>query len=299
MERKPYHWMTTHTPQSGWIEGEGKLIWLALFFMEAGAGLTFFSIVSNNLLGFLLGWFMVLALGGGAFLVHMGRPLRAFRAVMRPQTSWIARGIIFISLFGILGAIHILMLLLTPNSNLFTMQILTGIFCFLVAIYGGVLLSYVKALPLWNTGLLPLVYIVAGFWGGAELLLIINLLTGAPLEIVEPWIKVLLPSFVLLVPLYLMTVRHSSTTGSKSVRRILAGDLAGYFYIGVIVVGLLFPLIVLGFSSFAGFATITPPIFVIAIICGLIGDLTMRFCIMKGALYRPLISGPASGSMKK
>ena len=104
---------------------------------------------------------MVLALGGGAFLVHMGRPLRAFRAVMRPQTSWIARGIIFISLFGILGAIHILMLLLTPNSNLFTMQILTGIFCFLVAIYGGVLLSYVKALPLWNTGLLPLVYIVA------------------------------------------------------------------------------------------------------------------------------------------
>jgi formate-dependent nitrite reductase membrane component NrfD len=177
----------------------------------------------------------------------------------------------------------------SPESNLLPIQILTGLSCFLVAIYGGVLLSYVKAIPLWNSGLLPVIYIAAGFWGGAELLLGINLLSGADIEVVEPWIKILLPFLAFLVPLYLMTVKNASTTGSVSARRILAGDLAIYFYIGVVLVGLLFPLIVLAIGSFAGFASVASPIFVIAILCGLIGDLTMRFCIMKGALYKPLI----------
>ena len=34
---------------------------------------------------------------------------------------------------------------------------------------------------------------------------------------------------------------------------------------------------------------IASPLFLAAIVCGLIGDLTMRYCIMKGALYSPLI----------
>ncbi|MDY6856673.1 MAG: NrfD/PsrC family molybdoenzyme membrane anchor subunit [Thermodesulfobacteriota bacterium] len=210
MKERPYHWMTTYTAQNEWIEGSGKLIWLALFFMEAGAGLALFSIVSENLFGLVLGWFMVLALGGGAFLAHMGRPQRVFRAVFQPQTSWISRGVIFISLFGIMAAILILVRFLSPNSNPFLLDIATCISSFLVAIYGGILLSYIRALPLWNTGLLPVIFVVAGFWAGAELLLSIDLLMGMSMESAEPWIHVLLSFFALLVPLYLMSVRHSS-----------------------------------------------------------------------------------------
>lgn len=284
-----YEWMVEPTPQTEWIEGGGKLIWLALFFVELGAGLFFFSILFSSLWGMLLGWFIVLALGGGSFLVHMGRPLRAYRALMRPQTSWISRGVIFIGLFGVIGAILMALSYVAPNLNLFALQIIAAISCFLVALYGGLLLNYIRAIPLWNSGMLPLTLIVAGFWGGAEILLGINLVTGASIERVEPWIRVLLPFFALLIPLYLATIHYSSVTGSGSVRRILAGDLALYFYWGVVVIGLVLPLIVLGFSISGGPATISPSLVLGAIICGLIGDLTMRYCIMKGALYSPLI----------
>lgn len=281
--------MVEPTPQTEWIEGGGKLIWLALFFVEIGAGLFFFSIVFSSLWGMLLGWFIVLALGGGSFLVHMGRPLRAYRTLMRPQTSWISRGVIFIGLFGVIGAILMALSYVAPNLNLFALQIIAAISCFLVALYGGLLLNYIRAIPLWNSGMLPLTLIVAGFWGGAEILLGINLLTGVGVERVEPWIRVLLPFFALLIPLYLATIHYSSVIGSGSVLRILTGDLALYFYGGVVVIGLVLPLIVLGFSISGGPATISPSIVLGAIICGLIGDLTMRYCIMKGALYSPLI----------
>ena len=284
-----YDWMVVPTPQTEWIEGGGKLIWLALFFVELGAGLFFFSILFSSLWGMLLGWFIVLALGGGSFLVHMGRPLRAYRALMRPQTSWISRGVIFIGFFGVMGAILMALPYVAPNLNLFALQVIAALSCFLVALYGGLLLNYIRAIPLWNSGMLPITLIVAGFWGGAEILLGINLLTGVGIERVEPWVRVLLPFFAVLIPLYLATIRYSSITGSGSVRRILAGDLALYFYWGVVVIGLVLPLIVLGFSISGGPATISPSIVLGAIICGLIGDLTMRYCIMKGALYSPLI----------
>jgi formate-dependent nitrite reductase membrane component NrfD len=285
-----YEWMIKPTPQMEWIEGEGKLIWLALFFIEIGAGLFFFSAVFSNLWGMFLGWFVVIALGGGSFLIHMGKPFRAYRALMRPQTSWIARGVIFIGLFSIVGAIHIVLFYLVPDLDLFPLKVITAIFCFLVAIYGGMLLSYMRAIPLWNSGLLPTIFIVAGFWGGAELLVGISFLIGSSVESVEFWIKALLPFFALLVPLYLITIRYSSATGSASISRILAGDLAIYFYVGVILIGLILPLIVLGITLSAGIEKIPKFIVLTAVLCGLIGDLNMRYCIMKGALYSPLIS---------
>jgi len=284
-----FEWMTNYTPQKEWIEGGGKLIWLALFFTELGAGLFFVSIFFNNPLGMLFGWFICLFLGGGSFLVHMGKPLRSFRCVLKPQTSWISRGVIFITLFGAIGAVEIVLTYLDPNWNLLPLQVIMGILCILVAIYAGILMSYVRAIPLWDTGLLPITYLVAGLWGGAELLLSIYLFTGVSIESIEPWIRVLLPSFALILVLYLMTVTSSSTTGLASVKRIVSGDLSMHFYLGVVIIGLLFPVTVVLYSIFIGAALVATPLFLAAIVCGLIGDLTMRYCIMKGALYSPLI----------
>ena len=136
---------------------------------------------------------------------------------------------------------------------------------------------------------MPITYLVAGLWGGAELLLGINLLTGVPIERIELWIKVLLPSFALVLALYLISVTSSSTTGLTSVKRIVSGDLAIHFYLGVVIIGLVFPVTVVLYSISVGATLVGSPLFLAAIVCGLIGDLTMRYCIMKGALYSPLI----------
>lgn len=284
-----YEWMTKHTPQEEWIEGGGKQIWLALFFTETGAGLFFVSIFFRNPFGMLLGWFLCLLLGAGFFLLHMGKPLRAFRAMFRPQTSWISRGVLFITLFGILGAVLVLLSYLSPNRDLLVLRVIMGCISILVAIYAGMLMSFVRAIPLWNSGLLPISYVVAGLWSGSELLLAIHLLSNAPIEQIDLWIRVLLPSFALILVLYLVSITSSSETGWASVKRIIAGDLAGHFYIGAILLGLVVPIIVVLYSLSVGAASVPTSLYLAAIACGLIGDLTIRYCILKGALYTPII----------
>ena len=284
-----YEWMTKPTPQEEWIEGGGKTIWLALFFTETGAGLFFVSIFFRNPLGMILGWVLCLVLGCGFFMLHMGHPLRAYRAILRPQSSWISRGGIFLSSFGALGALYIVLALLAPDRDFTVLKVITAILCVFVAIYAGMLMSYVRAIPLWNSGLLPMSYVVAGLWSGAEILLAIHLLTGAPIEQLELWIRILLPSFALVLLLYLISITSSSTIGWASVKRIIAGDLALHFYIGAVIIGLIFPIIVVLYSLSVGIASVAPLLLLAAIACGLIGDLTIRYCILKGALYSPVV----------
>lgn len=284
-----YEWMTKPTPQEEWIEGGGRSIWLALFFTETGAGLFFVSIFFRNPLGMILGWFLCLVLGCGFFFIHMGHPLRIYRAILRPQSSWISRGGIFLSSFGALGALYILLSYLIPARDFMVLKIIVGLLCILVAIYAGMLMSYVRAIPLWNSGLLPMSYVVAGLWSGAEILLAIHLLTGAPIEQLEVWIRILLPSFALVLLLYLISITSSSPIGWASVKRIIAGDLALHFYIGAVIIGLIFPIVVVLYSLSVGIASVAPLLLLAAIACGLIGDLTIRYCILKGALYSPVV----------
>ena len=169
------------------------------------------------------------------------------------------------------------------------LKIIVGLLCILVAIYAGMLMSYVRAIPLWNSGLLPMSYVVAGLWSGAEILLAIHLLTGAPIEQLELWIRILLPSFALVLLLYLISITSSSAIGWASVKRIIAGDLALHFYIGAVIIGLVSPIIVVLYSLSVGIGSVAPALILAAVASGLIGDLTIRYCILKGALYSPVV----------
>jgi formate-dependent nitrite reductase membrane component NrfD len=284
-----YEWMTKPTPQVDWIVGGGKSIWLALFFTETGAGLFFVSLFFKNTAGMILGWVLCLLLGGGFFLVHMGHPLRAFRAVLRPQSSWISRGVIFINSFGILGLIYIITTIMAPDNEYMVLKVIMAALCILVAIYAGMLMSFVRAIPLWNTGLLPMSYVVAGLWSGAEILLAIHLLSGAPVGQIELWIRILLPSFALILILYLISINTSSKIGKESVKRIVAGDLALLFFVGAVFIGLILPIFMVLYSLSAGITSVPVALLLVAIVCGLIGDLTVRYCILKGGLYSPVI----------
>lgn len=284
-----YEWMTKPTPQMDWIEGGGKSIWLALFFTETGAGLFFVSLFFKNTAGMILGWILCLLLGGGFFLIHMGHPLRAFRAVLRPQSSWISRGVIFINSFGILGLIYIITIIMAPDREYMVLKLIMAALCILVAIYAGMLMSFVRAIPLWNTGLLPMSYVVAGLWSGAEIMLAIHLLSGAPVEQIELWIRILLPSFALILILYLISVNTSSKIGKNSVKRIVAGDLSLLFFVGAVFIGLILPIFTVFYSFSVGIAAVPVTLLLISIVCGLIGDLTVRYCILKGGLYSPVI----------
>src|SRR3972149_6407496 len=189
IQTRPYEFLVQYTPQREWVERRGILMLLAMFFIELGAGTFVVSSIFSNPLGMLLGWLMCGVLGGGLHLIYLGHPLRFWRMVLSSgwKSSWISRGLIFVSLFLGLGLIH--MILLQWASPISGLLIAADVFAFLVIIYVGFVMAYVNGIPLWNTPLLPVLYLILGIWGGLGLTLIALKSTGTATTIgtVEEW----------------------------------------------------------------------------------------------------------------
>ena len=293
IQTRPYEFMVKYTPQREWIERRGILLWLAFFFIELGAGMFFVSSFFNNLWGLFIGWLICAVLGGGTHLLYLGHPLRFWRIFISSgwKTSWISRGLYFVAFFLVLGAVHIALLLwATPAIPLI---IVADIFAFLVIIYGGFAMNYVNGIPLWNTALLPILYVVAGIWGGAELMLATGLATGATglglAVAVEEWIRILLVGFIIILVVYLVSVRYGSLAGVVSVREIAFGRWAPLLWIAVVALGMALPLGVVIISLLAGLAATPVALLYIAIFCGLLGDLATRYLILRCGYYHPVV----------
>ncbi len=284
---EPWKFMTDYTPQREWIEGAGKFIWLALFLTELGAGVYFFSLMYNNVAGMFLGWVICVIFGCTSFLLHTGHPERLYRAVTKITNSWISRGFTFVSIFTVFGFLY--MLYAASGGGFFLFKFLMAIVCLVVSVYAGMVLAFCNGMPLWNTGLVPAAFMVAALWGGAEILLSVHILTGLPIESIEHWVRFLIPFFTLIIVIYLYTVWTSSDAGKASVKRMLMGDLSKYFYIGVVLIGLCIPLLVWAFSFTGATGAGAKLLYLLSMLCGLTGDLTMRYCIMKGGYYSPLL----------
>jgi sulfite dehydrogenase (quinone) subunit SoeC len=291
-----YDWMVKFTPQTEWIERRGILLWLAFFFIELGAGMFFVASLFHNRTSMLAGWLFCAALGGGLHLLFLGKPTRFWRMLFSSgyKTSWISRGLIFVSLFLLLGLVYLLLNLGSDPPA--ALLVIVNIFAFLTVIYGGFAMNYVNGIPLWNTALLPVLYVISGLWGGAEVTLGISLANGN-LEAgagVENWIRILLIGFVLLVPVYLISIRYASLNGQASVRSITAGQWALLFWLAVVVMGMLIPAVAVIVSFGLGLEQTPSALLYFAILCGLAGDLSLRYLILRCGMYNPLI--PSSGS---
>ncbi len=289
IQTRPFEFMTRFTPQTEWIEGPGVRLWLAFFFIELGAGMFFISSLFGNLWGMFIGWLICIVLGGGFHLIYLGHPFRFWRAFLRPQTSWISRGLIFIALFIIFGAIH--MGLSFWATSPLGLLVLIDIIAFLTTIYGGFAMNYCNGIPLWNTALLPVLYVVAGFWGGAELALGVILASkalGVAGLRIEELIRILLAAFIVLVLAYLTSVRYGSAAGRVAVGEIVRGRWWWLFWVVVIILGIGLPLGVVIHSLRVGLAATPTVLLSLSIFFELLGDISLRFLILKNGFYNPL-----------
>jgi formate-dependent nitrite reductase membrane component NrfD len=291
IQKRPYEFMVSYTPQTEWIEKGGIKLWLAFFFIELGAGMFFVASLFDNLWAMLIGWLLCAVLGGGLHLLYLGKPLRFWRMALSSgwKTSWISRGIIFVTLFLLLGLAH--MLLIQSAGRFTALLVAANIFAFLTVIYGGFAMNYVNGIPLWNTALLPVLYVVSGLWGGAEVTLGMVLGSGGIVvgRAIEEWIRLLLIGYLLLIPVYLMSVRYTSLTGEISVRYMVLSKWSPLFWVAVVIVGMVIPLTAVINSFLTGLETGSAAFLYGAILSGLIGDLAMRYLILRCGLYSPLI----------
>ena len=287
-------WMVKPTPQTEWIDKRGILLWLAFFFIELGAGAFFVGTIFKSIEAMLIGWLICGVIGGGIHVLYLGHPFRFWRMISRPSTSWISRGLIFVSFFLVFGLIY--MILTQAGNSSPVLMILADLFAFLSIVYGGFAMNYVNGIALWNTALLPIMYGVSGIWGGAGLALAIALASGKVSTMgisVEEWIRVLLITYVALLLAYLISVRYTNPTGKISVQEILAGRFKGLTWFVVVLLGLVIPVTVVLISLNTGLENMPVVVLYFTILCELLGDLTLRYLILKDGLYSPLIASSA------
>jgi len=291
-----HEWMVKPTYQTEWIQRRGIFLWLALYTGGLGGGLYLVSLYFNSLIGMIISFFIIALLKGGFHIAFLGKPWRFWRIVSRPQTSWLTRGFIFVFLFIGFAAIQIILTIFLPGTVWeLVFKVLAGLMALGIATYTGFVLNKVKTISFWDSPLLPILFVMCGLLGGFGLIVLIGLFdNNINIAIAESGSRWLLIINALLVISYLWTAVNRDSTGKQSVVEQMRGKVAPVFWTGIVTLGIVIPLAVAAVSYFAGHAS--SGILVAGVACEIVGGLTLRYCILKVGIYKPLF--PAPGYVK-
>ena len=275
-------------PQREWAEGRGLLLIFAHFLTGAGAGAWIFSMLFGFTPGLVAG-FSLVVFGALAHFFFLGRPERFWRMLTGFGSSWISRGLAGMSLFMAAALVYLLLWFFAARQTsleqiFFALSLLGALW---VVVYKGFVWASSKGIPLWNTPLVPALYISYALRGGAAVLMVLGSLVTqhaalGPLEPLKLWLAV---STAVLVLIYLEVMRGSGMTALRSVDLMLFGRVALPFYLGAVLVGLVIP-IAIGGLAYA--RTVPPELLGLLGLLSLLGDLSIIYCIAKAGLYRPL-----------
>jgi formate-dependent nitrite reductase membrane component NrfD len=289
VQRKPYEFMVKYQQQKDWVDGRGNFIAFAFFLGGIAGGLFLASAYFDNLLGIFIA-FLLTGLMGASYMLHLTHPMRFWRMISKPGTSWIARGFTFIMLFGFFTVITMILMQWAPDATaaITTFKVLAGIFAFAQSIYTGFAVSYVSAIKVWNTAIVPVLFVTCGLTGGLAILLAIMMgQDSAQIATLENVIRVVLISLAVIIGVYLWNTTYSSSAARDAVKRLIGGSLAPLFWVGVFLFGIIIPVVIslstLGMNEPASGLLIT------AVISEIIGGLALRFAILKAGVYTPLL----------
>jgi formate-dependent nitrite reductase membrane component NrfD len=300
-----HEWMVKPMQQTEWIEKQGLLVWLAEVFSALGTGLYLVAIFVDNWWGSLVGYLFVMMFKLPLHLLYLGKPLRFWRTIPpfsgAWRTSWIARGVVFTIFFSGFGLMQLFTSYLLGYTDILTgqalsalyyfdisMKICAGIFAVLTGIYSGFMMSYCKSVPFWNTGILPIVILIAGIADGLALIMGIGLFTGdVNFHAMEFASRLILVINTILLAIYLINATYQSSTAELSVRELLSGNVAFIFWVGIVLFGIIVPLMISFISMFTGEAT--SPLLIAAIICHTAGAFALKYCILKVGIHKPIL----------
>lgn len=286
IQTRPYEFMVKYTPQKDWIEGAGVLIAIAFFLGGVSGGLYLASLYFDSMLGMFIAWLLALLMGV-IDMGHLSKPLRFWRMILKPKTSWISRGFILIWLFIGCTVIQLALSYWLPGTAETVFKVLAGIMAFGVAIYSGFVVGYVGAIKIWNSAIIPILFVIAGLTGGLAILLLTSQGgdTAQSMAMANMMLIVVIV-YTVFMAIYLWVATYSSDVARDSVIRILRGSIGSVFWIGVVLLGMIIPIALLATNS-ATSASVA--LMIIAAICAIIGGVALRYIILKAGMYSPLV----------
>ena len=207
-------------------------------------------------------------------LLDLGQPDK-FMLVFNNPVSMITVGSMILSVFMIIGVVHIglwiwpFKYLEKATSARRMLSILGLIFAFGTAIYTGVLLGVVRAVPFWNNSMVPMLFLISAVSTGvAAVVLGLSMYYGRRvgeeqrgiLESVKSLVKadaVLIGAELVAVFFYLAIASTAGESAYASVQLLTTGALAPLFWGGLIGLGLVVPLVLDAVGVFTE-KTLTP-----------------------------------------
>ena len=288
-EMKPYEFMVKYQQQKDWVDGRGNFIAFAFFLGGISGGLYMAAAYFDSIVGMFVAWLLSLAMGL-SYMAHLSHPMRFWRMFMKPKTSWIARGFIFIWLFIGFGTLSLIFAQWVPDATgvITTFKVLTAIFAFAQSIYTGFAVSYVSAIKVWNSAIVPILFVTCGITGGLAILLAIMMgQDSAQIAMLENVIRVVLIVLAVIIGVYLWNTTYSSVAAKDAVKRLIGGALAPLFWVGVFLFGIVIPVVIS--LSTIGTHDVASGLLITAVISEIIGGLALRFAILKAGVYQPLL----------
>ena len=179
-------------------------------------------------------------------------PLRFFWLIANPG-SVMTLGVYFICVFMPVALVSALLEVLKKRVPKWLTWI--GIvFAFAVAAYTGFLLGVVKAFPLWNNAVLPILFVVSALSAGLAATSLVGLLVDRE-RFEQMWLikksHVILSAIEMVVlATMLVIVSAGSVEGAASVYSLVAGQYAPAFWGGIVLLGLVAPFIIEGYPVF-------------------------------------------------
>jgi formate-dependent nitrite reductase membrane component NrfD len=231
-------------------------------------------------------------------LVELGSPFRAWRTVLRAGTSWLSRGACCVSLFIVAAALSVaprleILSSFVPFHDSLAVQVLgwfAGLCAVVIILYPAFFFrSTSRAVPFWNTPLLPLFFVSYAVLGGAGVMLLLTPYVSAPSQ-VETLAIALIVLNAVMVAIHLADMRRADGSAAESVRLLNRAPLSWLFWIGVVLIGMVLPLVEIVFLR----STLA-----LAGAFILVGGFLFRYCLLKAGVYVPISVVPAGVDLSR
>ena len=255
---------------------------IAFFSAEVGTGLFLVSFFLDYVAGMVLGLLIAGTLKPYFHLVHMGVPQKSWRAVLRPDRSWISRGAIAIFVMIGSGAVYLLDRIFGVGA---TLGLGTQIFsvigylavaaALVVVVYQGFAMAHSESFTLWASPFVPLSSLCYALTAGTLLVAVIG---G---QMVGKVGLVLLVIDLFVVAALVLFARNKSPGGAFSADLLLNGEYAALFKYVVILVGLIVPVVLLLISK-------SLVVTALAAAAMLVGFFTYRLVLFRAAVFEPI-----------
>ncbi|WP_314922047.1 NrfD/PsrC family molybdoenzyme membrane anchor subunit [Slackia exigua] len=214
-------------------------------------------------------------------------PLRFIFLIMNPG-SVMTLGVYFICVFMPVALIEAVLELLKKDVPRW-LTVIGDVFAFAVAAYTGFLLGVVDAYPLWNNAILPVLFVISALASGLAAVNLCGLILDREsiekmFDLKKGHVVLGVAEIIALVVMFII-VASGDPQGAASIQSMLTGGFAGMFWIGLVLVGLLMPLLIGANALRASEGSQSSVALEYASECGvLVGGFMLRLLVVLAAL---------------